>query len=185
MEKSGFVGVNCNRCGATLEVDEHTRFVTCNYCHSRLAIQRTDSAVFTEVLANLEAQTGKIAESLKVMTLQKDLEQLDREWDQSRASLMVSGRGGRSDPSYIVGVFAMVVGVLFGGFWISMTIKDGAPVFFPIFGVVFMAAAVIGGVTAMAKARQMSDRRVEYDQRRAELLKAIEAEKRGHSASKS
>ena len=64
------LGVNCNHCGATLEVDAQTRFVTCGYCHSRLAIQRTGSSVFTEVLEKFEHETGQIAGNLALAVLQ-------------------------------------------------------------------------------------------------------------------
>jgi hypothetical protein len=44
------VNVDCNACGASLSVPETTRFVTCGKCRARLAIRRSDTAIYTEVL---------------------------------------------------------------------------------------------------------------------------------------
>lgn len=42
--------VDCNACGETLEVADHTHYVTCVECTARLEVKRTPSAIFTEVL---------------------------------------------------------------------------------------------------------------------------------------
>jgi DNA-directed RNA polymerase subunit RPC12/RpoP/F0F1-type ATP synthase assembly protein I len=178
MDSPKIVSVNCNHCGAALEVDEKTRFVTCKYCNSRLAVQRTDSAVFTEVLEKIEEQTGQIAGNLKVIELQNELNQLDREWAMSRDSLMMSGRNGsRSEPSAAGGVVAIVVGVLFGGFWMVGAMKDGAPWFMSLFGIFFIGGCVVTGIMSIAKAGQLDTTRSDYESRRRQLMDAIEAEK--------
>jgi DNA-directed RNA polymerase subunit RPC12/RpoP len=78
VDSQSTLSVNCNHCGATLEVDENTRFVTCKYCHSRLAIQTTGSAVFTKVLEKLEERTGQIAGNLKVIASDRRTQQPDQ-----------------------------------------------------------------------------------------------------------
>jgi DNA-directed RNA polymerase subunit RPC12/RpoP len=172
------LSVNCNHCGATLEVDEQTHFVTCNYCHSRLAIQRTGSAAFTQVLEKLEQQTGQIAGNLKIIELQNELNQLDREWNMSREKLLVSqNNGARTEPSIAGGVIVIVLGVVFGGAWTIGAASMGAPGFFPLFGLVFIAVAVIGGVNSINKAGQLDNSRGDYESRRQQLLSAIESEK--------
>jgi DNA-directed RNA polymerase subunit RPC12/RpoP len=178
MDSPKIISVNCNHCGATLEVDDNTRFLTCNYCHSRLAVQRTDSAVFTEVLEKLEAQTGQIAGNLKVIEMQNDLEKLDREWTMSRENLMVAGRnGGRSEPSIAGGIFIILIGVVGGGAWTVFAASHGAPGFFPLFGLFFIGIAVVGGLMSISKAGQLDTTRSDYESRRQQLIAAIEAEK--------
>jgi hypothetical protein len=178
LNSPNLLSVNCNHCGATLEVDEETRFVTCNYCHSRLGIQRTGSAAFTQVLEKLEQQTGQIAGNLKVIELQNELDQLDREWAMSRENLMVSGRdGARSEPSMAGGVMTIVIGVAGGVAWMVFTAGHGAPGFFPLFGLIFVVIAVAGGLSSISKAGQLGHSRGDYATRRQQLVSAIEAEK--------
>ena len=178
MDSTNILSVNCNHCGATLEVDEKTRFLTCTYCHSRLAVQRTASAVFTEVLEKLEAQTGQIAGNLKVIEMQNELNQLDREWTMSRESLMVSGRNGaRSEPSIAGGLITMIVAVVGGGAWTLFAATMGAPAFFPLFGLLFIGIGVAVGLSSITKAGQLDTARSDYETRRQQLLNAIEAEK--------
>jgi DNA-directed RNA polymerase subunit RPC12/RpoP len=82
----------CQGCGADLQVTEEVRFVTCNYCQSKLEIVRDASVTHTRVLEKLERTTERIAGNLKVIELQNDLERLDREWERVRQSLMTRGK---------------------------------------------------------------------------------------------
>ncbi len=176
MSSLKIIDVNCNHCGATLKVDEKTRFVTCNYCHSRLAIQRSDSAVFTEVLEKIEQNTGHMAENLELIRLQNELEQIDREWMMSRENLMVSGQNGsRSEPSSAGGVFMIIFGLVAGGGWMTFAFTAvHAPPLFCMFGLVFMGAAVFGGISMLGKAGRLDDTRRQYEDRRQILLNKIE-----------
>jgi DNA-directed RNA polymerase subunit RPC12/RpoP len=172
------INVSCNHCGASLDIDDETRFVTCSYCHSKLIVQRTGSSVFTGVLEKIEQQTGQIAGNLKVIALQNDLNQLDREWQTSREDLMVTGRNGTSStPSLAGGLMTMVVGVVGGGIWTAFAASHGAPSFFLLFGVIFMVAGAAGGVMSMTRADKLQTARSQYESRRQQLLSAIEAEK--------
>ncbi len=44
------ISLTCDKCRAPLEIPAKTEFVTCTYCSSRLAVQRSGNAVDTEVL---------------------------------------------------------------------------------------------------------------------------------------
>jgi DNA-directed RNA polymerase subunit RPC12/RpoP len=179
------ISVNCNHCGATLQVDENTRFVTCNYCHSRLAIQRSDSAVFTEVLEKIEEHTGELAEDVKLIRLQNEIEQLDREWMMTREKFMLSGQNGqKSDPSIAGGVAMIIVGVVAGVLWISFNSfaisQAGAPPFMPffmLFGVLVAGMFVFGGIRSISKTGELDTARKDYEIRRADLISRIDAEK--------
>ena len=134
--------------------------------------------MFTEVLEKLEAQTGQIAGNLKVIEMQNELNQLDREWAMSRESLMVSGRNGaRSEPSIAGGLITMIVAVVGGGAWTLFAATMGAPAFFPLFGLLFIGFGVAVGLSSITKAGQLDTTRSDYQTRRQQLLNAIDAEK--------
>lgn len=189
------IAVNCNHCGATLQVDEKTRFVTCNYCHSRLAIQRSDSTVFTEVLEKIQEQTGHMAENLELIKLQNELEQIDREWMMSREENLVvnSKNGSRSEPSAVGGIILILFGLAAGGAWIYFTssvMHDpfGRPTFpapvsfiIPMFGFVFICATIFGGINMINKAGRLDEARRTHEMRRRSLIGRIETEKRRHA----
>jgi hypothetical protein len=173
------IDVNCNHCGATLQVDEKTRFVTCGYCNSRLAIQQSASAVFTQVLDKIEENTGHIAENLELIKRQNELEQLDREWMMSRDNLLVRGQNGRtSTPSVAGGIFALLIGVGGGIAWTIFATSMGAPWFFTAFGILFTCAALFGGVSVMVNGGKFDSARQSYEARRRQLTGEIDAEKR-------
>ena len=96
------LSVRCNHCGAPLQVSEGTRFVTCQFCKSSLEVKRTDSSVFTEEVARIADHTEKMSGSLEVITVQNEIEKLDREWG--------SPAGGKER----IGAGALTTSVLFG-----------------------------------------------------------------------
>lgn len=51
------IPLNCNHCGAPLEVAAKAKFVTCGFCNTRLSIQQTGSTYSTEVLEDLKETT--------------------------------------------------------------------------------------------------------------------------------
>lgn len=177
------IDVSCNHCGATLQVDEKTRFVTCSYCHSRLAIEHSNSAIFTQVLERIEESTGHMAGNLELLRLQNELEQLDREWMMARESLMVAGRDGqRSEPSVMAGIVTIFFGIVGGGLWTVFASRAGAPSFFAMFGFLFIGLCVFAGINIMGKAGQFDTRRQTYEVRRQSLIREIADEKRRHAA---
>lgn len=166
------ISVTCNHCGAPLEVAESVRFVTCRYCKSSLEIKRTASAVYTEVLERIDERTEKMAEDLAAIRRQNELEALDREWAMRRETLLVRSKNGSiSEPSAGVGVVASIGAAIFGVIWTVMAASMGAPVFFPLFGVVFIGAAIFGGVRAVTHAGAYKREQELYEQRRAALMR--------------
>ncbi len=57
--------INCNECGATLDVDGATRYVTCRRCRACLEINRTESSIFTGVLGHAGRYTETMPEVLQ------------------------------------------------------------------------------------------------------------------------
>jgi len=183
------VPVSCNHCGASLQVPEWARFVTCRYCNSQLEIKRTESTITTEVLARIDQNTAAMAEDLHALRQESELERLDREWGQRQAALFMRDKyGNTSRPNAASGI---VVAVIMGGFgvvWtiiasvISGTISAGAhaagapapfsmlPCVFPLFGLFFIAMAVGICIKTAGKARQYEREEALYQAKRAELL---------------
>ena len=63
--------VDCNECGQTLSIGDQTRFVTCAKCLARLAVKRSGTSVYTELLSD-------------VAELKKELARIDEEVTSSR-----------------------------------------------------------------------------------------------------
>lgn len=164
----------CQGCGADLQVDDSIRFVSCNYCGARLEIVRDATTTHSKLLDKIERQTGEMVEELKVIRLQNDLEQLDREWQAERSQYLITNkRGETSEPSP---VGAVVVGVLvigFGVFWTVTASSMGAPGVFPLFGMVFIGFAIYGIISTVNKAGGLRGARDDYESKRVRLLAEI------------
>ncbi len=99
------IALNCNHCGATLEVRDETNFVTCKHCDTQLAIHREDGAAYTalaEATKRVEQQTEALADQVEDLSdqnarliLQGELTQLDREWENRRQGLMTKDKRGQ------------------------------------------------------------------------------------------
>lgn len=169
------LSVRCNHCGAPLEVGAKTRFVTCQFCNSSLEVKRTDNSIFTEEVAKIAENTGRMAESLEVIKLQNEIEQLDREWGIEQANHMVNSRTGPRTPGNpVFGLaftlfFAVVCFLMASGF-----ASSGAGIFtiVPIGMGVF---ALIAGVMGMARGEERKTAESGYQKRREELTRRLDA----------
>lgn len=169
----------CQGCGADLEVDDSIRFLTCNYCHSKLEVVRDASTTHTRVLEKIEETTQRMEGSLKVIELQNDLATLDREWESFRQTMLVrSEHGDVSEPSSPGNVVRGVVLIIGGIVWMVFASSMGAPGIFPLFGLLFIGAAIIGMVRSTTKAGEYSDVKAEYQAKRSSLLTQLEMERR-------
>ncbi|MFO1485451.1 MAG: hypothetical protein U1F71_18965 [Verrucomicrobiaceae bacterium] len=164
------LSVRCNHCGAPLQVGEGTRYVTCQFCQSSLEVKRTDSSVFTEEVAKIAENTGKMAESLEVITVQNEIEKLDREMgiqqvasSQKKGGLIGGVMGGAFGIFFAVVCFLMASGFSSAGAGVFTVV----PVGMGIFGLVMAGMSVIGSVNHEAV-------RSKYQERRAELERQLE-----------
>src|SRR4028119_96003 len=76
--------LSCNKCGAPLDVPTSADYVTCGYCGSALAVRRTGSAHYTELLVRLEQHTEYLAGRTEYLRLRDEVEALDAEWQRER-----------------------------------------------------------------------------------------------------
>jgi hypothetical protein len=168
--------ISCNHCGAPLQLPEETRFATCSYCGARLEVLHQGGAAYTRVLDDIDQRTKRIEASVDELNHR---EQLDREWMLSRDQYMIRGKNGASLPTgggggAIVGSVFMVI---FGVIWTCLAASAGAPFFFPLFGVVFIIAAIVGGVSAATKASDYSRAEENYQRNRRQLLSNLQKQK--------
>lgn len=172
--------VCCQGCGADLDVSEGIRFVTCNYCHSKLEIVHGSSVTHSKVLEKLERKTKEMSDDLKVIRLQNELEKLDREWGVLQERFMTSGENGqRSLPSSGGSVFAGLMGIVGGVVWMVATSSMGAPGPFPLFGLVIIGFSVFGMIHGSRKAQEYNSARALMDRRRGKLLEQLAEAKQG------
>ena len=167
------VKLACQGCGADLEVSEGIRFMTCNFCGSKLEVVQDESVTHTRLLED-------IADDLKVIQLQNDLEKLDREWASRRESFMVTSKNGhRSVPSGAGAMIGGVAGIGGGIFWMIMTSQMGAPGMFPLFGLLIIGLSIFGMVSSGTKAGAHDRAKREYDDQRRKLAAELESARSG------
>jgi DNA-directed RNA polymerase subunit RPC12/RpoP len=175
------ISVRCNHCGAPLDVGMQTRFVTCQFCNSQLEVKRTESSVFTEEITRIARNTDQMAQSLEVIKLQNEIEQLDREWSAQQADAAPSGKNGGPQTTggaifgLVFSVFFAIVCFSMAGFAGSMGGPGGMFSMVPIgMGIFALVAAVIN----LAKSSSLDQSRGDYQQRRDELMRRIAEMKR-------
>ena len=166
------LSLTCNHCGAPLEVPGDAKFVTCTHCCSRLAVQRSGGAAYTEVLEALEQRTEQIADDVETLKLQGRLERLDREWMLEREQYMVGDKDGRRHfPSKRRGILSLLMIIGFVILW--MAIVQSVPTC--LVGLLFIVLVVVTFLTRMQKADQYERRRRHYEREREAILREIES----------
>lgn len=169
--------LTCNHCGAPLEVPALARFITCGHCGSRLAVHRTGSAAYTEVLEQIGERTERIAQDVEAIRLQNELERIDREWHLEQERYLVRDEDGSTSlPNAVGAVVGAVVAVIFLLFWIGGVMQTGAPAFFPLFGILGLLVVVFGAISSFNKAGGYQDAERSYRERRAAILQRLREE---------
>lgn len=164
------LSVRCNHCGAPLQVSDATRFVTCQFCQSSLEVKRTESSIFTEEVAKIAANTGKMAESLEVIALQNEIEKLDREWGIEQMSSMEPSRRGPRAPGNPW--FGLAFTVFFAAVCFSMaslTSSAHVPGIFFFVPVGMGLFALFAGISGVFKGETRKAAQATYQQRRNDL----------------
>jgi hypothetical protein len=187
-DNSQILSASCNKCGASLELPPGLRFATCQFCGSRLEVRFTGGVVYTEVLDASADGDRQIAHDLQLIKLQNELNRLDQEWNLERERYRIHHiRGQTSLPTsghVAISVLGGLVAVAFGIFWIvSLSDHDG-PSFMVLFGVVFIAAAIVMTIYTLMRREQYMTAMDQYEGQRREILDALrnyEAQYRGVS----
>ena len=171
--------VCCQSCGADLEVDESIRFVTCNFCGSKLEIVHSTTTTHSRLLEEIGEKTDQMSEDLKVIRLQNELEQLDREWRTRREGLMTRNKdGSRSKPSAGGSIAGAMAAAVFGIIWIGMAssfASFGGPGGIQLFGIVFIVVAIVIAVGGVNRAGRYQQAEAEMEGRRRKLQAKLDA----------
>ena len=174
--------LNCNHCGAPLQVPDSAKYVKCNHCASQLVIRREASATFTETVDRLSETTENLSEQVSKLTKQNELELLEKRWAGQRESFMIPDKHGiRHLPDEGSSLLSGVAIVVFGCIWTAMAIgiTSSAPNFgpfqiakvaFPLFGVMFVVFGVMQSVRHHQKAKEYRNALQRYQREREELL---------------
>lgn len=171
--------VCCQGCGADLQINESIRYVTCNYCHSRLEVVHDATVTHTRRLEKIERTTDDLAKKLKVIELQNDVEHLDREWEKFRNAVLVRDENGRvSEPTGGVAILGGIVGTLVGIAWIVVCASSESPAL-ALAGLVIIAVSILGMRSGREKAEIFRIQRYRYETARKSLLRRLEGERAG------
>ena len=163
------LNIACNNCGGPLEVPKKVRYLTCSFCDSRLEVQKSGSAYYTNVLEAVQ----DIRHDVETLKLQNQLSQIDREWGQERSTMMVRGQHGHSSvPSQFGAIVIMILPVIFLAVVFSITPMSELGGSFGIFvlPVVFVVAI---GFWHFNKAKRYEERKRHYQQRRRKLMREL------------
>lgn len=183
--------LSCQHCGAPLEVPAKLKHLTCQFCGTRLQVQKTGSAAYTETLGEVAENVAKVAATTEQLRIEQEIARLDREWQLGRERFMVRGKDGQirvpeKTPLLIGGGIAVVFGILWmlfaGGIAAFMgsgihAVGGGPlsllPGLFPCFGLLFIAVAIFGTMTAYRKADDFARHQQQYHAERSKLLAAL------------
>lgn len=159
----------CNQCGAPLSVPEAAQFVRCNHCSASLAVRRSDSVTYTEVVEKLVEHASKLAEQVAHLRYQNELERIDREWEYEREGHLIKQKDGSLvEPTRGAAIF-FGVGFASAGCVVSVvTIASGVwP--FAVFGIVAFGFGIVAAVSGTNAAERFERARLRYLRRRGSL----------------
>ena len=110
------IKINCNSCGANLNLPETVNYFQCSFCGSNLKLVKDKDVLFTEVLDDLVEKTESISQDTRIIKIEKAIERLDRDWESKKEALgMEEKDASTSSP------FAMIIsGILMIGFMVFM-----------------------------------------------------------------
>jgi hypothetical protein len=166
----GLESLDCNNCGAPLEVPEGVQFMRCGHCGSRLKIHREASAHYTEVLERIEKTTRQLEDEVRTLRLQNEIRDLDEAWRVHREGLLIRHKDGRAiEPSAAGGIIGGLIGFVGAVIWIFLAVSMQAPAIFPLIGIVFILMAVGSAVFHASRGNQFKEAEAHYQRERRKL----------------
>ena len=157
--------INCNQCGAPLEVPESANYVKCNHCQAQLTVKRTASATFTEHLDQLDRKTDAMRDQLQRLVYENRLASIDRSWEREKQQYMIRSKNGQlHEPSEAKAILVSVVLGVIGAVITIGGLSQGGPG--AMFGLLFIGIAIVGGIYHFTKASNYRAARRRYRMRR-------------------
>lgn len=174
--------VRCQNCGAPLQIQESLRYITCAHCGSELEIVRDDSTVHTEVIKAIAGELETMRTKVKVLELQAEIDRLDHQWETDRVPLMITTdkSGTKVVPTNERGAAVILGGSFVGLFLFVIGFSSSKTSGFPIaIGTLIIIVGVLSGINIMNKAKAFFAAQDQYEKRRQELTKKLEAARAG------
>lgn len=180
--------LSCQHCSAPLEVPAKITQLTCQFCGTRLRVQRTGSAAYTETLEEVAQQVARVADTTDQLKVEQEIARLDREWMMGREQFMVRGKDGQLDvPGKTSALIGGAIVVAFGIVWTAIATGiagavgfginevGGGPLsflpgLFPCFGVIFIIGGIFVALTSYGKAHAFEEHQQAYHAERNRLL---------------
>jgi len=163
--------VLCNHCGAPLDIKPRTRYLSCAYCGTHLTVSRSGNALYTEILEEVQEETRALRRDIDKLKMHQELEDLDTQWKIQRKHYRVKQKDGTYRiPTKYDAMFGGGFMAVFGVIWIFATIQMGAPFFFSMFGVPFVAFSLFIGFRGMRQAEDYDKIRKAYEHKRKKII---------------
>jgi len=167
--------VNCANCGAPLRIPETAQFVTCNHCHSSLAVKRMDTITLTEKLEQTHERLEETERKLAELVYKNEISEENRRWERQERGLLVTDKNGNQHkPSMLGGIMALVVTVIIG-----LVAAGGIGPFaliFPVFG-------FFGLMLTMHKVKAYDDAHRRHRQRLSDISQRFYQSREGRAHS--
>jgi hypothetical protein len=146
------------------------------YCRSSLAVRRTGSAVYTEVLNRLDERTERMSEDLVAIRLHSELERMDREWQQTEEKLDAETRAlartlakARSEkPGFVLPILGLIMGVVL----LFVLAPYGMRVGSPLIEAILIGWSGIALAVSIGKARRLERLEEGYNSLRESCITA-------------
>lgn len=164
------VPVCCQNCGASLQISDSVRFVTCQFCQTQLIVQHTGPVIFTELPGELAEKTSRLSAGGGNLRLQNQLQQLEREWMAERETLLIRPRNGPSSEPSIVTVWSrglLFLGIALAGLVVVLSIGPAAHTVIAI--LVLMMFGLGGIARGLGKVQRFQQARDAYLRKRHAL----------------
>lgn len=163
------LALSCQKCGAALEAEEKTTFLTCLYCSARLKVVRTKSTAATELLESVADTTKTISSGVEKLQLQNELERIDREWMMDREKYLVrTNHSGGADTSFGYNIIGGGVLCVFGVILLISASKVG--------GLLAIGFGIFIVVSTMNKSNHYESAKREYEIKRRRVLHQLDGE---------
>lgn len=114
--KLSIIDLSCNKCGGPLHVPLGTAYVTCGHCGSSLQVHSSGGAFYTSLLERIGAQTSAIADDVKAIRANGEIERLDEEWEKTHAEYkqeLESAHLGAAAFVGLIGIFFITMMLIF------------------------------------------------------------------------
>lgn len=106
------LSLNCNECGAPLDVPRKAKYITCGFCDSRLAVQHSGNTYSTEAIEQLVKTTAAIQNDVQELKDRAAISELDRDWEREKRSYVVKAKNGSESLPSMPGIVVQgVIGI--------------------------------------------------------------------------